>query len=472
MNSLFNLARVTTATTGTGTITLGAAIAGWLTFAQAGVPDGAIVTYALHDANGGKEIGQGTYTLAGLTLTRTTVYRSTGAGNTAKISLSGSTQVFISAAAEDFGSIAGGVFFGNASGKLSQNNNITFNSVDNSLTVGGYIKSIAANLALFQSYNTAGGTDQKFAELGQISADGNFYCRFVSDNYAAESQWLAVARNTGTYTVKSVTFPTGSVVVGGSVSANRTATFDASGRLTILYGDNANPNVLTFNNNGITSFGQGLTIQFGLAPSGTPTAGNAGRIRVISEGNYATVGASDSSLIFDVGVDNAPVERLRISSPGLISLDGATASFPALKRGLWLGVPSIDVRLADDSGRGVITAKAAVVLNTTPIITLWDESRATDEKIWEFLAFNDDLYLRTVNDAYSLAANAFVVHRGAGYAIADVNFIVPVIQALSASINPINNGELVIQANSNTSLVMKYKGTDGVIRTSAAITLS
>lgn len=104
MNSLYNLARVTTATTGTGTITLGAAISGFLTFAQAGVPDGAVVTYAIADG-ANAEIGQGTYTLSGTTLSRDTVYRSTGAGNTGKITLSGSAQVFITAAAEDITSL-------------------------------------------------------------------------------------------------------------------------------------------------------------------------------------------------------------------------------------------------------------------------------------------------------------------------------------------------------------------------------
>lgn len=106
MNKLYNLARVTTATVGTGTITLGAAVAGgFLTFAQAGVADGDVVTYAIEDAAGGKEVGRGTYTASGTTLSRDAVYRSSGAGNTAKLSLSGSAQVMITPAAEDFGLI-------------------------------------------------------------------------------------------------------------------------------------------------------------------------------------------------------------------------------------------------------------------------------------------------------------------------------------------------------------------------------
>lgn len=40
-----------------------------------------------------------------------------------------------------------------------------------------------------------------------------------------------------------------------------------------------------------------------------------------------------------------------------------------------------------------------------------------------------------------------------------------------ASITPTNDGDLVIQATSNTTLTFKYKGSDGTIR-SGAITLS
>lgn len=98
MARLYNLARVSTATTGTGTITLGSAVAGFLSFAGAGVSDGETVTYAIKDGSN-SEIGRGVYTSSGTTLTRS-VIKSTNS-NTA-ISLSGSAVVFITAAAEDF----------------------------------------------------------------------------------------------------------------------------------------------------------------------------------------------------------------------------------------------------------------------------------------------------------------------------------------------------------------------------------
>ena len=98
-NTLANLARMYTETTGTGTLTLTTAVPSFLTFDNAGVSDGATVTYALY-CGPHREIGSGVYTASGLTLTRATVYSSTNAG--AKISLTGRSEVFITAAKEDF----------------------------------------------------------------------------------------------------------------------------------------------------------------------------------------------------------------------------------------------------------------------------------------------------------------------------------------------------------------------------------
>jgi hypothetical protein len=99
MAKLYNLARMTTATVGTGTITLGSAMTGFLSFSGSGVVDGEVVAYGIQDGNN-SEVGEGTYTAAGTTLTRT-VTNSTNS-NTA-ISLSGSAQVFITPSSKHIG---------------------------------------------------------------------------------------------------------------------------------------------------------------------------------------------------------------------------------------------------------------------------------------------------------------------------------------------------------------------------------
>jgi len=100
--ALANIARMTTATTGSGTITLGSAVAGYLTFADAGISNGDVVTYAIEEGDE-REVGQGTYSSTGPTLTRTTVYSSTASGS--QISLLGAAEVFITLAAEANGGI-------------------------------------------------------------------------------------------------------------------------------------------------------------------------------------------------------------------------------------------------------------------------------------------------------------------------------------------------------------------------------
>jgi len=93
----YDLARMTTPTTGTGTLSLGSAAPGFLSFVGAGAQDGDVVTYAISDGSN-TEIGYGTYSAGAQTLTRT-VLKSTNSGS--QISLSGNAVVFITVAAEN-----------------------------------------------------------------------------------------------------------------------------------------------------------------------------------------------------------------------------------------------------------------------------------------------------------------------------------------------------------------------------------
>lgn len=87
-----------TATTGTGDITLGSAVNGFYTFTEAGVSDGDVVSYVIEDG-ANFEIGTGTYTASGTTMSRT-VTKSSADGD-AKLDLSGSAEIFLSVRAED-----------------------------------------------------------------------------------------------------------------------------------------------------------------------------------------------------------------------------------------------------------------------------------------------------------------------------------------------------------------------------------
>jgi len=100
MVTLVNRAKMATATTGTGTVTLGSAASGYQSFANAGVSDGSTVRYVIEEGNNW-EIGTGVYTSTGTTLTRN-VLESSNSG--AAITLAGAAEIYITATSEDLSS--------------------------------------------------------------------------------------------------------------------------------------------------------------------------------------------------------------------------------------------------------------------------------------------------------------------------------------------------------------------------------
>ena len=97
MAALYDRVNVLTPTTGTGTVTLGAATGGGRTFAAAGVPNGVTVSYLILDGTAW-EVGTGLYNSATPSLTRTLISSSTGS----LLNLTGAATVTIAANAADF----------------------------------------------------------------------------------------------------------------------------------------------------------------------------------------------------------------------------------------------------------------------------------------------------------------------------------------------------------------------------------
>ena len=97
---LYNIVKVYTSTTGTGTVTLGSALPSFITFATAAVINGSTVSYAIEDGSN-REVGTGVYTSGAETLTRNVV-TSTNANNL--ITLSGNAVVFTTGLAADLSS--------------------------------------------------------------------------------------------------------------------------------------------------------------------------------------------------------------------------------------------------------------------------------------------------------------------------------------------------------------------------------
>jgi hypothetical protein len=93
-----NRAYMTTATTGTGTITLGSAMAGYQSFDAAGIVNGNTVSFTIIDGLAW-EVSTGVYIATGTMLTRVLEESSTGS----LLVLTGSAQVFITPIGADLG---------------------------------------------------------------------------------------------------------------------------------------------------------------------------------------------------------------------------------------------------------------------------------------------------------------------------------------------------------------------------------
>jgi hypothetical protein len=106
MANLLNRARMSTATTGTGTVTLGSAVTKYLTFSEAGAVNATTYPYVIEDGNDFEQ-GIGTYTSSGTTFSRDTVTVSkiAGTAGTSKMNLSGTAEIFLTPRAADIGSV-------------------------------------------------------------------------------------------------------------------------------------------------------------------------------------------------------------------------------------------------------------------------------------------------------------------------------------------------------------------------------
>lgn len=96
-SKLYNRARVTITSTGTGTLSLGSPVSGYQSFASAGAQNNDVVSYVIEDGLNW-EVGTGTFSSAANTLTRTVTQSSSGA---TAISVTTAAQVFISPLAAD-----------------------------------------------------------------------------------------------------------------------------------------------------------------------------------------------------------------------------------------------------------------------------------------------------------------------------------------------------------------------------------
>ena len=156
MAKLFNRAKMTTTTTGSGTITLGSASNGFQSFADAGVTDGDVVQYVIEEG-ANFEIGTGTYSATGTSLH--TPSESSNSDNA--ITLAGQATVSITAVADDL-------------------NRLQHNGTDK-VTVSSTGASVSGNLAV--SGNVDGVDVSAFkSSYDSHNHDGRYYTETEADS--------------------------------------------------------------------------------------------------------------------------------------------------------------------------------------------------------------------------------------------------------------------------------------------------
>ena len=220
MAKLFNRAKMTTSTTGSGTVTLGSASVGYQSFADAGVSDGDVVQYVIEEG-GNFEIGTGTYSATGTSLTRSPTESSSSG---AAISLSGAASVSITAVADDLNRLqheGSTKVEPSATGATVTGNLAVTGTVDGRdvATDGTKLDGIEASADVTDTANvTAAGAlmDSEVTNLAQVKA-------FDSSDYATAAQGTtadaALPKSGGTMT-GAITFASGQTFDGRDVSAD------------------------------------------------------------------------------------------------------------------------------------------------------------------------------------------------------------------------------------------------------------
>ena len=261
MVTLVNRAKVTTATTGTGTITLGSAESGYQSFADAGVSDGDVVRYVIEDGSDW-EIGSGTYTATGTTLSRTVDESS---NSDAALNLTGSAVVFITAAAEDIPDLyddnrgVGQAYTLATGSDAVAIGYSTLASGDSSIAAGHTADATGAGSNALGYSAQAVGAFSTAIGRAYSSGSGSFAANIDtnSSSYGAQNtDAIAIGKNAKATLANSVAIGTnalsetaGLMALGGS-----TTTVQISGTYTLPTTDGTNGQVLTTDGSGAVTF--------------------------------------------------------------------------------------------------------------------------------------------------------------------------------------------------------------------------
>ena len=177
----------TTATTGTGTLTLAGAVAGFQTFTSV-LSNGDTTYYGIFESSTGEfEVGLGTFTSSGTTLARTTILESSNSGSAINLT-AGAADVFITQPAEKAVYLDGSGYIATADGRnLTNVDAATVDSLDSTQFLRSDANDTATGVVTFDNdsginvvYSTSDTTN--ITGYGIISNRAAFYLRPTTDN--------------------------------------------------------------------------------------------------------------------------------------------------------------------------------------------------------------------------------------------------------------------------------------------------
>jgi len=151
---------------------------------------------------------------------------------------------------------------------------------------------------------------------------------------------------------------------------------------------------------------------------------------------------------------------------GRLQLGGTTSAFPAIKR---VGA-GIEIRTADDATHAAVAA-SEFYGNNGGITKLYLGGAGVVQTVSTgYFAIASSATSVFAGDTYLSRSAAGVWQMGTSStnATADLR-LRSVIQQPPATITPANNGDLVVEATSNTLLTFKFKGSDGTVRSGTLV---
>lgn len=278
--------RVTSTTTGTGTFTLGSAVSGFQDFSVIG--NGNTTYYSITDQAGNWEVGIGTYTSSGTTLSRTTIIESSNSGSVVDFP-AGTKNVFVTYPAEK-------------SVGLDASDELT---TVVSIAKGGTGQTSAAN-AINALLPTQTGNDGKF-----LKTNGSAVSWDTPSGGSSAKTWTAFTA-TGTYTVPAGVSSIRAYAIGaggngaaGSISTSGGAGGGGGG---CAYGDiavTAGQTVTVTISSGVATVSYGgttmLTGNAGTNASGSTngTGGSASKDASVTNGGAYSGGAGGAGNVND-----------------------------------------------------------------------------------------------------------------------------------------------------------------------------